>query len=118
MATRMAEATKSLDEAISEERMVPSFTFPDEATLIARGKYTSLNRERREQIQRVQTIVTTIITEAHSVLRDCQRDDLKEPQEPQRMQTLSKCLENLHAARSKISSLCLGLQGLEEEAWK
>ena len=91
--------------------------FPDDVTLLARGKYSTLNKMRREQLERVQGIVTTIVTDAHKVLRDCQRERNEAPKEPQHMTELSKCLENLHAARETIHTLCLGLQELEEDAW-
>ena len=91
--------------------------FPAENILIARGKYETLWRERREQIERVQKIVTTLVSDSHGVLRDCQRSKNELPQEPQRMEMLSKCLENLQAARSKIVELCQAMQALEGEAW-
>ena len=92
--------------------------WPEQEVLIARGRYATLSRERYAQIERVQMIVTTIVTEAHGVLRDCQRDRKQPPQEPGRMQQLSKCLENLGAACSKIEELCKDLQILQKEAWE
>ena len=101
-----------------EAQGLAASNWPEPEVLIARGKYTTLSRERYAQIDRVQMIVTTMISEAHGVLRDCQRADKQPPQEPGRMQQLSKCLENLGAARSKIEELCKDLQILQKEAWE
>lgn len=92
--------------------------FPADPILIARGKHATLSRERRAQIERVQGIVTMMVSEAHGVLRDCQRDKKAPPQEPQRIDMLIKCLENLQSARSKLVELCTDLQALHGEAWE
>ncbi|HZR03867.1 MAG TPA: hypothetical protein VFA81_11905 [Burkholderiales bacterium] len=88
--------------------------FPPDEVLIARGKYTTLSKERREQLDRVRSVCTTLITNAQATLRDC---EAKPPKDPSHLETMVKCLENLQSARERITTLCLGMQELEEEAW-
>lgn len=88
--------------------------FPDDATLIARGKYSTLTKERREQLERVQAICTTIITMAHGTLRDCEQ---KPPKNREPLETMKKCFDNLEVARERLITACLGMAELQEEAW-
>lgn len=88
--------------------------FPDEATLIARGKYSTLTNERRAQLERVQGICTSIMTAAQGALRDC---ELKPPANPAHIETIVKCMQNLKDARERIITISLGLIELEPEAW-
>lgn len=88
--------------------------FPDEATLIARGKYSTLTHERRVQLERVQSICNAIMTSTQGSLRDC---ELKPPTNVQHMETILKCMENLKDARERIITISLGLIELEPEAW-
>lgn len=88
--------------------------FPDDATLIARGKYSTLSHERHEQLKRVQTIAETIVNGAYAVLRDC---EAKPPKEPQYIVTLAKCVENITDARDRLVLISKGMNDLEPEAW-
>ena len=88
--------------------------FPDDATLIARGKLSTLNRERREQLQRVQGVCSTLITAAHQVLRDCEQ---KPPTTAWPIEQVEKCLENMKAARERIITLTLGINEIQPDAW-
>lgn len=88
--------------------------FPAEPVLIARGKYSTLSKMRREQLERVQGICTTIVSTAQAVLRDCEQ---KPPVNGANLETLKKCLDNAAEARERIITLCLGLAELEPEAW-
>lgn len=88
--------------------------FPADDILIARGKLSTLRKERREQLERVQGICTTLVTTAQAALRDC---ECKPPKEPQHLATLGKCLEHLHTSRERLIALSLGMNELEPEAW-
>lgn len=88
--------------------------FPADDVLIARGKYSTLRKEKREQLERVQAICTTLVTTAQSVLRECQA---KTQAEPQHIVTLANCVENLSVSRDKIITLNVGMAELEPEAW-
>lgn len=88
--------------------------FPSDDILIARGKYSTLSKERRAQLERVQGICTTIVTTAHSALRDC---EARPPTNGAHMETMKTCLKNLTEAREKLITLSLGLAELEPDAW-
>lgn len=88
--------------------------FPADDVLIARGKVATLRKERREQLERVQGICTTLITTAQAVLRDC---EAKPPKEPQHLETIGKCLTNLQTSRERLITLALAMKEFEPEAW-
>jgi precorrin-6B methylase 1 len=88
--------------------------FPDEPTLIARGKYSTLMKERKEQIKRVQEICRTIQGNATLILTDSQK---KPPDDARALEETIRSMENLKAARERIVTLSLGLIELEPEAW-
>ena len=88
--------------------------FPSDEILLARGKYSTLSHERKEQLKRVQDIVSTIITSAHQVLRDCEQ---RPPVNAELLELLNKCMDNLKAARERLITLGLGLNEIEPDAW-
>lgn len=88
--------------------------FPEEQTLIARGKHATLSKVRYEQIKRAQDICKTIQHEVNPVLQDCQE---KPPANISHLQNIVKCLENLKDARERIITASLGMIELEDEAW-
>lgn len=88
--------------------------FPVDEILIARGKHATLRKERREQLERVRGICTTLITEAQAALRDCEKVP---PLEPKHLETLNKCMENLKGARERLITLGLGLNEVHPDAW-
>lgn len=88
--------------------------FPSDEILIARGKFSTLGKMRREQLERVQGICTSLITNAQASLRDC---EAKPPKDASHIATIEKCLDNLKDAREKLITLCLGLAELEPDAW-
>lgn len=88
--------------------------FPDNDTLIARGKYSTLNKARREQLERVQLIGKTLMANANPLLRDC---EAKPPTDPQPLALLEKCLKNAQDARTKLMEICAEMATLEPLAW-
>ena len=88
--------------------------FPDDSILIARGKYSTLNKERREQMERVQTIVTTMVTASSQVLKNCHE---RVPNNAGSFHTLGVCLDNLVKANERLMTIGVGLNELEDEAW-
>ena len=88
--------------------------FPADETLIARGKLSTLKSLRRQQLERVQKICTTGVSEFHAALRDC---ELTPPVSGIHIEILEKCLSNLKDAREKLIPLALGMNELEETAW-
>jgi hypothetical protein len=88
--------------------------FPDDTILIARGKYSTLNKERREQMERVQKIVTTMVTCSSQVLKNCHE---RVPANEATFAELGRCMENLTKANERLMTLGAGLNELEDEAW-
>ena len=88
--------------------------FPDDATLLARGKYSTLSSLRHEQIKRVQDICRTIQGAVPLILREAEQ---KPPADEAQVLLVEKCLGNLKDAWDRLKTLSLGLNELESEAW-
>lgn len=88
--------------------------FPDDEVCIARGKYSTASKERREQLGRVQKICTTLITEGQAALRDC---ELRPPVNQAHVDAIVKCYENLIDARARIIEATKVMIELEPAAW-
>jgi len=88
--------------------------FPADEIVMARGKLSTLKNLRRQQLERVQKICTTIVSEAHAAMRDCEQ---KPPATSMHIEILENCLKNLKDAREKIIPIALGMNELEPEAW-
>lgn len=88
--------------------------FPEDKVLIARGQYSTLGKARREQLERVQSVCTAIVTAAHAALRDC---EVLPPVNLGPIQTLEKCMENLKDARGKVVSLASEMIAIKKVAW-
>lgn len=88
--------------------------FPDDTRLISMGKYSMLNRERRAQVERVQTIAKQLMHYANPLLQDCQQQP---PTDGSALKMLEDCVRNAQAAREKIVSLCKELAELKPIAW-
>jgi len=89
-------------------------TFPSDQVLIARGKYSTLSRERQAQLKRVQSVCNTMITATQQALRDA---EAKPPESVAPLLTLEKCLDNLKDARAKLVDLCDQMIELHPLAW-
>lgn len=88
--------------------------YPDDQTLLARGKYATLSNLRREQLRRVQDICSTLVTSSQAALRDCEE---MPPASMGPVSTIEKCLENLKDAREKIVKLATEMNELKPQAW-
>lgn len=88
--------------------------FPDDPTLIARGKYSTLRAERKKQLERVRNICTLLITEAQASLRDC---ELVPPKSAEHVAKLEHCLDNLQDARQRIVELANEMIAIEPTAY-
>lgn len=88
--------------------------FPDDKILIARGKYSTLGRERHAQLTRVQKIGTTLIGTANHIMRDCEQVP---PVNGSHVKLLEDCLRNVQDAREKLIVLCNEQAALKPEAW-
>lgn len=88
--------------------------FPSDDILISRGKYSTLSKERREQLERVKKICDTIQSASYATMRDCEQ---RPPTNGENLKTLEVCLKNMSAARERIITLSLGMAELEPYAW-
>ena len=88
--------------------------FPDDATLLARGKYSTLNKERKKQLERVQTACKTLMHCAGQILSGVQE---KPPADAEYVMLAAKCVANATKGRDEIVVLTEQLNELEKEAW-
>ena len=88
--------------------------FPDDATLLARGKYSTLGKERRVQLERVQALCSLMITSTQGALRDC---EIMPPVNTGALANLEACLMNLKASRESIVELSVAMLEIKPQAW-
>lgn len=88
--------------------------FPADDVLIARGKYSTLGKERRIQLERVQKICSTIFTEANQVLKDCEQIP---PSDSSHIANLEACLDHLQDGRQRLVELCAEMMAEKMLAW-
>jgi hypothetical protein len=87
--------------------------FPSDAILIARGKYSTLAKERRTLMKGMQKDIEVLANNAHRILRA--PEDLKLAQDE-----ADRAAERLEAAQEKLdqlTALAPLLAALEPEAW-
>ena len=95
-----------------------AISYPSEETLLARGKYSTLGRERNEQIERVMKngkgVIDTMrqyLLLASNGIQECpttHRDSIT---------ALRACLGNLENAWNRIDELNAEREALHVEAW-
>lgn len=88
--------------------------YPDDATLIARGKQATLKKERWEQITRVQNACRTLQGNAALILTDSQR---KPPEDRELISETFRVLENIDKAHKRIGELDKDIDALNGPAW-
>jgi hypothetical protein len=88
--------------------------FPEDPRLLALGKYYLLRRERRAQIERVQTIAKTLMHLANPLLKDCEEQP---PVDGGPLKALQDCIRNAETARTKLIDICGQLAAIRPEAW-
>lgn len=88
--------------------------FPDDATLIARGKHSTLSRERRQQVERFQKAAQAAMHAANAALKEAQE---MPPDNPTHLVSLERCIANMQETRQKIVDLCGQLIEIKREAW-
>lgn len=88
--------------------------FPDDSVLLARGRYSTLGKERRTQLERAQKICTTLMSSCSQALRDC---EARPPVNGECLVTIGKCLENLTKTRDSLVEICTEMESIKGEAW-
>lgn len=88
--------------------------FPDDETLIARGKYSTLKQEREKQLKRAQGVYASIVSSAHAALRDC---EMTPPQNEEHIKAIEKYIVNINDARNRLVDLGNQLVDLKPIAW-
>lgn len=87
---------------------------PDEIVLIARGKYSTLSRERKKQLERYQKTASTAMTAIAASLKDAQTVP---PASSDAISTVEKCLHNMMATREALVYLCGEMDLIRSMAW-
>jgi hypothetical protein len=87
--------------------------YPDDRILIARGKYSTLGKLRREQLGRAQKICTTLMSSCSQALRDC---EAKPPVSVEPLKVIETCLKNLTDSRDRLVEICVEMESLKAEA--
>jgi hypothetical protein len=86
--------------------------FPADEILIARGKYSTLSRERRVQLERVRKTMDHLQQLTVNVVRTMTTD------EPQyKVADMRRCLDSLEDAAGKIIALSDEMAELKPLAW-
>jgi hypothetical protein len=88
--------------------------YPDDATLIERGRYATLSKERYAQIERVQNLSKQIMHYANPLLADCQE---RPPVDGVPLKMLEDCVRNARTARDKLIEICIEQNKLKGAAW-
>jgi hypothetical protein len=86
--------------------------YPPDDVLIARGKYSTLNKERREQIKRGQKIAETmqaIIYKHVTAMQEGKPCDFAE---------LTLCMGNLQRTADKLVEIVAAMREIESSAWE
>jgi hypothetical protein len=87
-------------------------TFPPDDVLLARGKYSTLSKERRAQTERARKVCETMMKAAHTLAQSLSGEFAFET-----VYDMRKCLDSLDDAGSKIVELTAALDELKSEAW-
>lgn len=87
--------------------------FPADDILIARGKYSTLGKEKREQMQRAQKVTDYAMVRLQTFLKFMNTDDPTIAP----LAELRRCLDNLDDAGNRIIALNEQMQQLKSEAW-
>ena len=82
-------------------------TYPPDDVLRARGKYSTLNSERRELIKGMQSDIRLLVNHAHHILRD--PEDV-----PNAHSEANTCYEALESAQEKLERLAQLVPLMEE----
>lgn len=85
--------------------------YPSDDVLIARGKYSTLNKLRREQIKRSQKIAETMQTAIYRLASTMHTGS------PCDFSELHTCMENLMKTASKLEELTASMRNIEPHAW-
>lgn len=88
--------------------------YPTDEVLLARGKYSTLGKERREQLERVQKICTTLMNTASQILRDCEK---RPPENESLLPLIETCWKNLGLSRQKLTEIAKEMNELQPQAW-
>lgn len=88
--------------------------YPDEATLIARGKWATLGRERYSLIRDMQAASKRIMHLANPMLDDAQEEP---PVNDQPLKDLQGCLKGAEKIRERLLIVCNERASLKAQAW-
>jgi len=91
--------------------------YPDDEVLVARGRYSTLGAERREQIERVMGTKGIINTMRAHLLLLCNGIQERPTEHKQHLTAMRACLGNLENAWNRIDELLEEMEPLKALAW-
>ena len=87
--------------------------FPPDDILLARGKYSTLGKERRVQVERVRKVSETIQEKVYKLKASLETYT----PDTRTVAELRRCVDSLEDAGSKLVALCEELGELHPIAW-
>ncbi len=88
-------------------------TFPDDPTLIARGKFSTLSGERRDHLKRVAKLSNTLQANLLAAIRGLEdRKDITH-----HLTAMRACLANLEQSAERMKAIHEEQAALSMEAW-
>ena len=88
--------------------------FPPDDILLARGKYSTLSKERRALLKRVQSSCSLLMDQCSQIMRDAEKEP---PLQAIHLEAASTCLEDAGNARAELVKVCEAMLELREKAW-
>lgn len=88
--------------------------YPDNDTLIARGKWATLGRERHALLRDLQAVSKKVMHLAGPLLDDSQEEP---PANPKPLEELQGCLKGAEKIRNRLIELCTERASLKAQAW-
>ncbi len=88
--------------------------FPPDDILLARGKYSTLSKERRILLKHVQSSCSLLMDQASQIMRDAEKEP---PQKSIHLEAAFTCLEDAGNARAELIKVCEAMLELREKAW-
>ena len=87
--------------------------FPDDATLIARGKYSTIGKERRKQLQRVQQTAANLLGLCQQAMHGVQAEQA----DTKAISAMQVHVDSLKDAGDRIVDLGMDMAELKPQAW-
>lgn len=94
-----------------------AIVYPEEDILLARGRYSTLNSEYRQQVERIMGSKGIINVMRQYLLLASNGVQERPPQHRDSLNALRACLGNFENAWNRIDELLAEMEPLKAEAW-